>query len=48
MYLPKEWTTDLERYARAEVPPEVGFHKKWEIALELTTLCSATTCRAPR
>ena len=35
LYLPKEWTTDLERCSRAGVPPEVGFLRKWEIALEL-------------
>jgi SRSO17 transposase len=34
LYLPKEWATDPERCARAGVPPEFGFRKKWEIALD--------------
>jgi SRSO17 transposase len=35
LYLPKEWTTDPARCARAGLPPELGFLKKREIALEL-------------
>jgi len=35
LYLPKEWATDPERCARSGVPSEVGFLRKWEIALDL-------------
>ena len=34
LYLPEEWVTDPERRAAVGVPPEMGFLKKWEIALE--------------
>lgn len=35
LYLPKEWAADADRRARAGVPPELVFLKKWQIALEL-------------
>jgi SRSO17 transposase len=35
LHLPKEWTTERERCARAGVPPEIRFLEKWEIALAL-------------
>jgi len=34
LYLPKEWTEDAERREKAEVPEEVEFETKPEIALE--------------
>jgi len=34
LYLPEEWVTDPERRAAVGVPPEMGYLKKWEIALE--------------
>jgi SRSO17 transposase len=35
LYLPEIWIEDRERCQRAGVPDEVGFQKKWELALEL-------------
>lgn len=35
LYLPKEWTRDRARCARARVPADVRFHEKWRIALTL-------------
>lgn len=35
LYLPEEWTTDNARRRKVGVPEEVGFARKWEIALEL-------------
>jgi SRSO17 transposase len=34
LYLPKDWTEDTERRERSEVPEEVGFQTKPEIALD--------------
>src|SRR3954453_17409755 len=34
LYLPKEWTEDAERREKAEVPEEVAFQTKPEIALD--------------
>src|SRR3972149_2835558 len=34
LYLPNAWAADEQRRAKAGVPQEVGFHKKWEIAME--------------
>ncbi|NPC76481.1 MULTISPECIES: IS701 family transposase [Corallococcus] len=34
LYLPEEWTADRGRMRAAGVPPEVGFKRKWELALE--------------
>ncbi|WP_095961516.1 IS701 family transposase [Corallococcus macrosporus] len=34
LYLPEEWTQDRRRMRTAGVPPEVGFKRKWELALE--------------
>ena len=48
LYLPKEWATDPERCARAGVPPEVRFLRKWEIGLELIdALITDDVPRAP-
>jgi SRSO17 transposase len=48
LYLPKEWATDPARCARAGVPPDVGFLRKWEIALELIdVLLGDVVPRAP-
>ena len=48
LYLPKEWATDRERCARAGVPSEVRFLRKWEIALELIDVLLADDVpRAP-
>jgi SRSO17 transposase len=33
LYLPEVWTDDPKRCQQAGVPEEVGFHKKWELAL---------------
>src|SRR5918911_1354105 len=35
LYLPESWTADKKRRMRVGVPPEVVFHKKWELALDL-------------
>src|SRR6185436_7318266 len=35
LYLPEAWTNDRPRCAAAGVPDEVGFKRKWEIALDL-------------
>ena len=35
LYLPEEWTTDPARGAVARIPPTVGFHEKWRLALTL-------------
>ncbi|NNC03212.1 IS701 family transposase [Corallococcus exiguus] len=34
LYLPEEWTADGHRMRAAGVPSDVGFHRKWELALE--------------
>ncbi len=33
LYLPEAWTQDPARCRRAEVPPAIRFHTKWELAL---------------
>lgn len=35
LYLPKEWTDDLERCRGVGVPDEVKVNTKWQIALDL-------------
>jgi SRSO17 transposase len=35
LYLPELWTDDRDRCQQVGVPDEVGFQKKWELALEL-------------
>jgi len=35
LYLPESWTGNPERRQQAGIPAEVGFQKKWELALEL-------------
>jgi SRSO17 transposase len=34
LYLPKEWTTDSARCAKALVPEAIGYRPKWRIALD--------------
>jgi SRSO17 transposase len=35
LYLPEEWTRDAERCRTVGIPEDVGFLRKWEIALRL-------------
>ncbi len=35
LYLPKEWIDDTERRAKAGIPAEAVFKRKWEIGLEM-------------
>lgn len=35
LYLPEIWTDDRDRCQQVGVPDEVGFQKKWELALDL-------------
>jgi len=35
LYLPELWSADVERRKRAEVPSELEFRKKWQLALDL-------------
>lgn len=35
LYMPEQWCCDRERRARAGVPEDLKFRKKWEFALEL-------------
>jgi SRSO17 transposase len=35
LYLPESWTEDQRRRQQAGIPPEVVFHQKWELALQL-------------
>jgi SRSO17 transposase len=46
LYLPKDWAEDSERREKAEVPEEVGFQTKPEIALDQIRL--AVEARVPR
>jgi SRSO17 transposase len=46
LYLPKEWAEDGERREKTEVPVEVGFQTKPEIALE--QIRAAVTANVPR
>jgi SRSO17 transposase len=34
LYLPEEWAEDRERRAAVGVPQDVGFQKKWQIAVD--------------
>jgi len=42
LYLPKEWAEDYERREKPEVPEEVGFQTKPEIALDQIRAAAAT------
>lgn len=46
LYLPKEWAEDAERREKTEVPPEVHFQTKPEIALE--QIRAAVAANVPR
>jgi SRSO17 transposase len=46
LYLPKEWAEDAERREKTEVPPEVRFQTKPEIALE--QIRAAVAANVPR
>jgi len=35
LYIPESWCADADRREQARIPDDVGFKKKWEIALEL-------------
>jgi len=35
LYMPQSWCEDKERRARAKVPEDLEFRRKWELALEL-------------
>jgi SRSO17 transposase len=35
LYLPDDWAEDRKRRQQAGIPQGVGFHKKWELALQL-------------
>jgi SRSO17 transposase len=35
LYLPESWTEDQKRRTSVGIPPDVIFHKKWELALDL-------------
>jgi SRSO17 transposase len=48
LYLPEPWTKDRRRCREAGVPDDVGFQKKWEIALqEVDELIAEDLPRAP-
>jgi len=48
LYLPEEWAKDRARREEAQVPREVKFQKKWEIALaEIDALMEDDLPRAP-
>lgn len=45
LYLPKEWTTDPARCAKALVPESIGYRPKWRIALDEVDRLSASGVR---
>jgi len=47
LYLPEIWTDDRDRRQRAGVPDQVGFQKKWELALELIDRAFAWAVEKP-
>jgi SRSO17 transposase len=47
LYLPESWTADRDRCRPAGVPDEVGFQKKWELALELIDQAFAWSVAKP-